>query len=214
VLVSTSAVGWYGSRGDELLDESSAPGTGFLAELAQRWEAAAEPAARAGVRVAHPRFGIVLAPGEGALGPLGPLFRLGLGGPLGNGRAWWSWLGLDDALEMLRFAIARDELAGPFNAVAPEPVRQADFARALGRALGRPAWLPAPAFALRAVLGRDRAEQLLLASQRVRPGVLERAGFAWRDPRLGPLLERLFVRARGRPGDAGSPDLPPAPPLG
>ncbi len=199
VLVSTSAVGWYGDRGDETLDESSAPGTGFLAELAQRWESAAEPAVRAGLRVVHPRLGIVLSPGEGALGPLVRLFRLGLGGPLGNGRAWWSWVGLEDVLGMLLFAIALDELTGPFNAVAPEPVRQADFARALGRALGRPSWLPAPAFALRAVLGRDRADQMLLASQRVRPSVLERAGFRWRGPALGPLLERLFVRPRLEP---------------
>jgi hypothetical protein len=196
VLVSTSAIGFYGDRGDEWLAEDSAPGRGFLAGLACDWEAATAPAERAGIRVVHPRFGIVLAPSDGALVPLARLMRLGVGGPLGSGRAWWSWVGLQDLLEVLWFAIENESVAGALNAVAPEPARQADVARALGLALGRPSWLPAPAFALRLVLGRARADELLLASQRVRPTVLTRLGFTWHEPELGPLLTRLFARAR------------------
>jgi uncharacterized protein (TIGR01777 family) len=199
VFVSASAVGWYGDRGEEELDESSAPGSGFLAGMARDWEAAAEPAARAGVRVVHPRFGLVLWPGAGVLGKLELPFRLGAGGPLASGRSWWSWIGLEDLLEMLATAIERDTIAGPFNAVAPEPARQRDVARTLGRVLGRPSWLPAPALALRAVLGRERADELLLASQRVRPGVLVREGFRYRDPSLETLLARLYGRPLREP---------------
>ncbi len=192
VLVSTSAVGWYGDRGDDWLDESSSPGRGFLAELGRRWEDAASPAARAGVRVAHPRIGIVLWPKGGALDKLALPFVFGAGGPLGSGGAWWSWVGLHDLLEMLLFAIESPALSGPFNAVAPYPARQAEISRALGRALSRPSWLPAPAFALRAILGRERADEMLLSSQRVRPAVLERAGFRWRDTDIESLLARLY----------------------
>ena len=195
VLLSASAVGWYGNRGDEPLDESSAPGRGFLAELAQAWEAAASPAAAAGVRVAHPRAGLVLARGAGVLGELERPFRLGLGGPLAGGRAWWSWIALDDLVAALLLALADERLHGPFNAVAPEPVRQGEFARALGRALRRPAWAPAPAFALRLLLGGERATELLLASQRARPAALLAAGFRFREPALVPCLERLYARA-------------------
>jgi uncharacterized protein (TIGR01777 family) len=178
------------------LDESSAPGRGFLAEMAQRWEDAAAPAAAAGVRVVHPRIGIVMWPNAGALAKLALPFQLFGGGPLGEGRMWWSWVALEDLLEMLRFALESPGLNGPFNAVSPEPVRQAVLARALGRALRRPCWLPAPAFALRLVLGREKADELLLASQRVRPAVLERAGFRWREPVLAPLLQRLYEPPR------------------
>jgi len=194
VLVSASAVGWYGDRGDETLDETSAPGSGFLADLARAWEAAAAPAARGGVRVVHPRIGIVLWPTAGALEPLALPFRLGGGGPLGSGRAWWSWVGLHDLLDMILFAVRHEGLVGPFNAVAPEPVRQGELARTLGRSLGRPSWLPAPVPALRAVMGRARADELLLASQRVRPVALERAGYRHRDPELGALLDGLYGR--------------------
>jgi uncharacterized protein (TIGR01777 family) len=193
VLVSASAVGWYGDRGDEPLDESSGAGRGFLAELAQAWEAAAEPARAAGVRVVHPRTGLVLARGRGVLGALERPFALGLGGPLGNGRAWWSWIALEDWLAALAFALGDERVRGPYNAVAPEPVPQGVFARALGRALHRPALLPAPALALRALMGRELADDMLLASQRARPAVLLAAGFRFAEPALGDLLDRLYT---------------------
>ena len=195
-LVSASAIGWYGDRGDELLDESSAPGTGFLAELARAWEGAADPARAAGVRVAHPRIGLVLWPLAGALEKLVPPFRMGVGGPLGNGRQWWSWITLHDLLDLLLRAVEDDGLHGPFNAVAPEPIRQRDFAAAVGAALSRPSWLPAPAFALRALLGAEQADGMLLAGQRVRPAVLEQRDHAYRDPDLRGALQRLFGRVR------------------
>lgn len=198
VFVSASAVGWYGDRGDEWLDESSDPGTGFLAAVGRAWEAAAAPAAEAGVRVAHPRTGLVLATSGGALAKLLPLFRLGLGGPVGSGRQWWSWITLDDAVGALVHALEHDAVRGPFNVVAPEPVTAAAFATQLGRALSRIAALPAPAFALRAVMGRELADEVLLASQRVRPGVLARTGFAFRDPALDGALRRLLEPAGAR----------------
>jgi uncharacterized protein (TIGR01777 family) len=192
VLISASAVGWYGDRGDETLDEASAPGSGFLADLARRWEGAAEPARAAGVRVVHPRMGIVLWPGAGVLGKLATPFRFGAGGPLGSGRAWWSWIALPDLLRALSFALEQETLAGALNAVAPQPVRQRDLARALGRALSRPALLPAPAFALRALLGRERVDEMLLASQRVLPTALLAAGFVFEEPELNAALERMY----------------------
>lgn len=196
VLVSASAVGYYGDRGDEALEESSPSGRGFLAELARTWEGAAEPAVRAGVRVVHPRIGIVLWPRGGALEKLVPPFRFGVGGPLGDGRAWWSWIGLHDLLDALLFAAETQAVEGPFHAVAPGAVRQGELARALGHALSRPALVPAPAFALRALLGREKADEMLLASQRLRPDALLRAGFRFRDPELAPLLARLYGSPR------------------
>jgi uncharacterized protein (TIGR01777 family) len=200
VLVSASAVGWYGDRGDEPLAESSAPGHGFLAEMAQAWEAAAEPARAAGTRVAHPRIGLVLARGGGVLAALERPFALGLGGPLGSGRAWWSWIALEDLSQSLAFALVDARVRGPFNAVAPEPVSQGGFARALGRALHRPALLPAPAWALRALLGRERADEMLLASQRAHPAALLGMGFRFARPRLGDLLDQLYAKPSPRAG--------------
>lgn len=194
VFVSASAIGIYGDRGDAWLDETSAPGEGFLADVGREWEAAAAPAAAAGVRVAHPRTGIVLAGAGGALGAMLPLFRLGLGGPLGNGRQWWSWISLPDMVATLLHALGRDDVVGPFNAVAPAPATCGAFARALGATLGRPALLPAPAFALRLVLGRDQADELLLASARVRPTVLERTGFKFAHPELAGALRAVLGR--------------------
>ena len=199
VLVSASAVGWYGDRGDEWLDEASDPGTGFLAAVGRAWEGAAEAAVDAGIRVAHPRTGIVLALQGGVLAKLLPLFRLGLGGPIGSGRQWWSWISLDDALAAVMHAIEHEDVRGPFNAVAPEPVTAGDFARTLGHVLARPAGLPAPAFALRAVMGRELVDEALLASQRVRPAVLERTGFAYRDPVLKDALRRVLLVPAGAP---------------
>jgi len=193
VLLSGSAVGWYGDRGDEPLDESSAPGRGFLAGMAHDWEAAAAPAAAAGVRVVHPRTGLVLARQGGVLAALERPFALGLGGPLAGGRAWWSWIALGDLLRAIGFALRDERLRGPFNAVSPAPVRQGEFARALGAALHRPAFAPAPAFALRILLGRERADEMLLASQRVRPAVLLAAGFRFAEPDLEPFLVRTYA---------------------
>jgi len=198
VLVSASAVGWYGDRGDEVLSETSGGGEGFLAELAQAWEAAAEPARAAGVRVVHPRIAIVLAATGGALAQLVTPFRLGVGGPLGAGSTWWSWITLADLKRVVRFVLARDALAGPVNAASPAPARQRELARALAAALGRPCWLPAPAFALRLLLGRERADAMLFASQRALPDVLLQAGFAFDDPELAPALARMFG-SRPRP---------------
>jgi len=194
VLVSSSAVGLYGDRGDETLDESSEPGAGELAEVARVWEAETVPAARAGIRVVLLRTGIVLSRQGGALAPLLLPARLGLGGPLGSGRQWWSWIAIDDVIGAIRHAIDSGTLAGPVNAVAPEPARQAEFARALGRVLGRPSWVPAPAFALRLILGRGMADALILASARVLPARLAASGYPFRFPRLEGALRHVLGR--------------------
>jgi hypothetical protein len=199
VFVSASAVGWYGDRGDECLDETSPAGTGFLAEVGRAWEAAADPAEAAGIRVAHPRTGIVLAKDGGALARLLPLFRAGLGGPVGSGRQWWSWIGLHDACAAILHAIEHEGVRGPFNLVAPQPLTAAGFAHTLGRALSRPALMPAPAFALRLAMGRELADEVLLASQRAFPAVLVRTGFAFRDPDLDVALRRVLA-----PGEGGA----------
>jgi uncharacterized protein (TIGR01777 family) len=193
VLVSGSAIGFYGDRGDEVLTEASPPGTGFLAEVAQAWEDATAAAEAAGIRVAHLRTGIVLDRKQGALAKLLPLFRFGVGGRMGSGRQWMSWITLADEVEAICFLLTHD-VRGPVAAVAPNPVTNADLAKALGRALHRPALVPVPAFGPRLVLGRDMADQLLFASQRVHPAVLEDAGFAFHHPKLdGALTATLAV---------------------
>ena len=194
VLDSASAMGSYGDRGDELLDESSAPGTGFLADVGRAWEAETAPAAAAGIRVVCMRTGLVLAREGGALPPLLTPARLGLGGPLGSGRQWWSWVAMDDLLAAYDFAIATPALAGPVNLATPVAVRQAELARVLGRVLGRPAFLPAPAFALRLLLGRGMADSLLLASTRLVPARLTAAGFRFRFEALEPALRHVLGR--------------------
>jgi hypothetical protein len=176
VLLVASAVGIYGDRGDTILDEASEPGAGFLADLCREWEAAAEPAREAGIRVVHARFGPVLGPGPGALGKMVPIFRMGLGGRLGSGRQWMSWVSLDDAVEAILFAMRTEALNGPVNVTAPHPVSNAEFTQVLARVLHRPAILPAPAFALRLALG-PMADEALLASARVLPAKLLEAGF-------------------------------------
>lgn len=188
VLVSASAIGYYGDRGDEVLDERSGRGRGFLADVTAAWEAAADPARAAGIRVVHPRFGVVLSPSGGALAKLLPLFQLGAGGPLGSGRQWMSVISLDDAVGAVHAVIAREDLAGAVNVVLPEPVRNADFARVLGRVLHRPSLVPAPAFALRLAMGRQQADEVLLASERVVPRRLLAAGFRFRHPTLDDTL--------------------------
>jgi hypothetical protein len=186
-LLVASATGIYGNRGDELLDESSAPGSGFLADLCRQWEDAAQPAADAGIRVVHLRFGVVLSPGSGALVRLVPLFRLGLGGPLGNGRQWMSWISLADAVAAMLFALDTPSLAGPVNLTTPQPVTNAQFTRALARQLHRPAILPAPGFALRIALGQ-MADEALLASARAVPARLQSAGFRFTHPAIDQAL--------------------------
>ncbi|MFJ3405215.1 TIGR01777 family oxidoreductase [Promicromonospora sp. NPDC090134] len=176
VLVNASAVGAYGDRGDEVLTEASTRGDDFLAGLVKAWENATAPAADAGARVVWLRSGIVLAPSGGALGRLLPLLRLGVGGPLGSGRQWWSWITLTDEVAAIRHVIGAD-VRGPVNAVAPEPTTNRDLTRALAQALYRPAVLKVPKFALRIALGQFAGD--LVASQRVVPAVLSRTGFTW-----------------------------------
>jgi len=190
VMISGSAVGIYGDRGDERLTELSPAGEGYLADLARDWEAASRPASSAGIRVVTMRTGMVLTPRGGALAKLLTPFRFGLGGPFGNGKMWMSWIGLGDLVRAMRHMLIHGDLAGPVNAVAPEPLRNADFARALGRALHRPAVLPLPPFALRAMLGRERADQMLLASQRAEPARLLQSGFIFETPEVQAALER------------------------
>jgi uncharacterized protein (TIGR01777 family) len=191
VLLSTSATGFYGSRGDEVLTEASALGKGFLAGTCEAWEMAAAPAVAAGIRVVHPRFGVVLTPEGGALKQMLPLFRLGMGGNLGNGKEWMSWITLDDLLNALFFCMQQESLSGAVNFVSPEPVRNSEFTKALGGALHRPAVLPAPAFALRLAFGQ-MADEALLSSCRAVPAKLQAAGFAFRSPSIEPALKTLL----------------------
>ena len=191
-LVCASAIGFYGDRGDEAVTERSAPGSGFLADVVREWEAAADPAREAGIRVVHTRFGIVQSRDGGALKTMLPLFRLGLGGRVGSGRQYVSWVSIDDTVAAIGFALARDDVSGPLNVTAPEPVTQAEHARTLGRVLGRPALLPAPAFAVRTVLGEFSGE--VLTGARVLPERLSQLGYAFRHPELEPALRDLLGR--------------------
>lgn len=191
VLVAASAIGFYGDRGEELLDEQASAGNGFLPELCRQWEAAAKPAVDAGIRVVHLRIGVVLAAREGALTKMLPLFRLGLGGRLGSGRQWMSWIALEDAVEAILFAMRTPELRGPVNLTAPGPVRNEEFTQLLARQLRRLAVLPAPAFALRLALGQ-MADEALLASARVLPGKLTAAGFRFQYPDLQSALGAIL----------------------
>ncbi|MEJ5359364.1 MAG: TIGR01777 family oxidoreductase [Desulfobacterales bacterium] len=190
VLLNASGVGYYGDRGDEILSEGSSPGTGFLAGLAADWEAEALAAAAYGVRVVPMRFGVVLGTEGGALARMVPAFRSFLGGPLGSGSQWFSWIHVADLVEAIVFLLERDLLSGPVNLCAPEPVTQRDFAAALGRVLRRPSGLAAPAFLLRLALGE--AAGLLLDSQRAVPARLLAHGFVFRHPALEPALADLL----------------------
>jgi len=193
VLCSASAIGFYGDRGDQLLNEDAPPGEGFLADTCQLWEAAADPARDAGIRTVHMRIGLVLSPDGGALGKMLPLFKCGLGGVLGSGQQFMSWITLDDLVSAFHHALTHSQLAGPVNGVAPGPVTNREFTKTLGRVLGRPTILPAPAFALRLALG-EMADQLLLASARVDPAVLQTAGFEFGQTQLEPALRDLLAR--------------------
>jgi len=182
VLVSASAIGWYGDTGDRPVDETAPAGSGFLADVVRAWEAAAAPAAAGGIRVVHPRTGLVVAKEGGAWARMFPLFKLGLGGKLGNGRQYWSWISLRDEVCALQFLMEQDHLSGPVNLTGPDPVTNAEITSSMGHVLGRPTILPAPAFALKAVLGEFSTE--VLGSARVMPAVLERSGFRFQDPTI------------------------------
>jgi len=191
VIVAASAVGYYGDRGDETLTEASAPGIDFLSGLCREWEAQTARAAEFGGRVVSLRFGIILAAHGGALPQMALPFKLGVGGRLGHGRQWMSWLVLPEAVNIIEFALATSSLAGPVNAVTPNPVQNAQFTRILAKALRRPALFPAPAFALRLALG-EMADALLLASQRVTPSALSRSGYEFLQPDLSAALTEIF----------------------
>lgn len=188
VLVSMSAIGVYGDRGDDPVDETSPAGGGFLAEVVQAWEGAADPARDAGIRVIHPRTGVVLHPDGGALARMLPVFRLGAGGRIGDGRQWMSWISRTDAVRAIAWLLRQRDLAGAVNVVAPEPVRNAEFTRTLARAIHRPAIAIVPALVIKAMFGR-MGEETLLAGQRVEPRRLLDAGFVFSYP----TLERAFA---------------------
>ena len=193
VLVSASAIGYYGDRGDDWLTEDEPPADDFLGRLSVAWEGAAVPAAQAGIRVVHPRTGIVLSPAGGALGKMLLPFRLGLGGVVGSGAQYFSWIALDDAVGVILHLLARRDLAGPVNAVAPAPVTNAELTKTLGRVLGRPTLLPVPAAALRLALGE--LADAVLASARVRPERLVETGYRFRFPDLEGALRHVLARA-------------------
>jgi len=196
VLVCASAVGFYGDRGEERLDESSGPGGDFLAGVCRDWEAATAPAAERGIRVVALRFGLVLSGRGGALPALAAPFRWGVGGVMGNGRQWWSWIALEDAIRAAQHALATAALSGPVNVVSPEPVTNRAFTLSLSRTLHRPGLLPLPAFVARLALG-EMADALLLSSQRVAPRRLAETGFEFRFPELDGALRAAL--SAGRP---------------
>ncbi len=191
VFISASAIGYYGDRGEETLREESSSGNGFLPEVCREWEAAAEPAAKAEIRTVQMRFGVVLSASGGALGKMLPPFRMGIGGIVGRGRQWMSWIDIDDVIGAIQHAMKNDTLHGPVNVVGPNPVRNAEFTKTLASVLSRPAILPMPAFAARLVFGQ-MADELLLASQRVEPAKLSASGYAFQKPELRSTLENIL----------------------
>jgi uncharacterized protein len=193
VMVSASAVGYYGDRGNEVLREDSSPGSDFLAEVCKAWEAAADPAREAGIRVVHPRFGIVLSPKGGALGTTLPIFKLGGGGRIGSGRQWWSWVALDDVVGAIVHALEDESVEGPVNVGSPNPMTNAEYTKVLGKVLNRPTFFAVPAPAIRTVIG-GMADALLLASQRMQPVKLRETGYRFRYPELEDALRHLLGR--------------------
>lgn len=191
VFISASAIGFYGERGAEVVDEQSEPGKNFLAKVCIAWEAEAERARQAQVRVVHPRIGIVLARSGGALAKMLTPFRLGLGGRLGSGDQYMSWIALDDVVGLLIHALDNPNLVGPINLTAPNAVTNQEFTSALGQSLGRPTVLPVPTFALRAALG-EMADELLLSSMRVKPSIAESSGYTFKHPDLKTCLDDIL----------------------
>src|SRR5688572_8805984 len=187
-LVSASAIGYYGNRGDELLNEGSAPGDDFLSEVCVEWEEGTALATEKGIRVVNTRFGIILDPEGGALAKMLPPFRMGIGGRIGSGKQWMSWIALDDVVAGIKFALTNEALSGPVNFVAPNPVTNSEFTKTLGRALSRPTLFPIPAFGVRLVFG-EMADALLLSSQRVEPERLKEAGYQFQYSQLDKAIE-------------------------
>lgn len=193
VFLCASAIGYYGDRGDEVLTEQSVPGVGFLADVCREWEAAVEPLAAAGPRIVRLRIGVVLSPDGGALKKMLLPFRLGLGGIIGDGTQYLSWIALDDVVGAIRHALETDSVSGPVNVVSPEPVTNRDYTHTLGKVLARPTVLPLPAFAARLALG-EAADALLLASTRVEPARLTQTGYTFRYPTLEGALRHLLQK--------------------
>lgn len=189
--LSASAIGFYGDRGDELLEETSPHGTGFLSEVCREWEAATNPAIKRNIRVVHLRFGMILSSDGGALSKMLPAFRMGLGGMIGNGRQYISWIAIDDVVRAIAHIMTRDRLSGPINVVSPNPVRNGEFTKTLGRVLSRPMFLNIPGFAVRFLFG-EMADALLLSSTRVEPTRLISSGFVFKYPRLEGALKRIM----------------------
>ena len=191
VFISASAIGYYGNRGDELLTETSRPGDDFLAGVCIEWENATKPAVENGIRTVNARFGIILDETEGALAKMLTPFRMGIGGRVGDGRQWMSWVALDDVVNAAKFLITDTSTRGPVNFVSPSPVTNAEFTKTLGRVLSRPTFFPVPEFAARLAFG-EMADALLLASQRVKPAVLEEKGFKFGWPTLESALTHIL----------------------
>ena len=191
-LITASGMDYYGDRGDDLLPESEPPGDGFMSRVTTAWEEAADPAVAAGVRVAHMRTSLVLDASGGSLPKMMLPFRFFVGGPIGSGRQWWSWITLDDEVRAI-LHILDTEIRGPVNLASPNPARNAEFMSALGAAMGRPSWFPTPGFLVRTVLGADAADALLLESKRVQPSVLESTGFSFEYPEIGPAMEHAVT---------------------
>ncbi|MFA7323171.1 MAG: TIGR01777 family oxidoreductase [Candidatus Nanopelagicales bacterium] len=190
VLVSGSAIGWYGDTSDRIVDESAPAGHGFLADVVQAWEAAAQPAAESGIRVVRARTGLVVARQGGAWARMFPLFKLGLGGRLGSGRQYWSWISLRDEVAALTYCLTNEAISGPVNLTGPTPVTNAEVTAAMGQIMGRPTLFPAPAAALKIVLGEFSSE--VLGSSRVVPSTLEHAGFIWSDPTIASAIRTAW----------------------
>ncbi|MEK6279603.1 MAG: TIGR01777 family oxidoreductase [Acidobacteriota bacterium] len=193
VMISASAIGYYGNRGDETLTESSAPGDDFLAEVCVEWEKATDLAREKGIRTVNARFGIILDKEGGALKKMLPPFKMGIGGRIGDGKQWMSWIALDDAVGALKFALTNDALQGPVNFVAPNPVRNAEFTKTLGRVISRPTLFPIPAFGLRFAFG-EMADALLLSSQRVEPQRLKGGGYEFRYREVDSALADILAK--------------------
>jgi hypothetical protein len=193
IFVCSSAIGYYGDRGNEILKEQSMPGAGFLADVCRDWEAATQTAARAGIRTVQMRTGVALSPEGGALGKMLTPFKMGLGGMIGNGRQWMSWIDVHDMVGAIHHILKSDLLQGPVNMVAPKPVTNAEFTKTLGSVLSRPAILPMPAFAVKLAFG-EMGETVLLGSQRVEPAQLVMSGYPFRFTSLQASLENLLKR--------------------